>query len=170
MLPEFVSHFTGLRTTEALEDVEGSIKALTSGGARQDEFRGMTWMTHGIGHRNKAAEGVAHDDRAVDFERFAKRLDVVGPVVECPAVGSGAVAASLAAMVEVDELGDVGERGNVRLEVGVVESGAAVEEEHCRHLAHVWAVRTELCALDVEEDSGVTDVYAHGGSPLIIAL
>jgi hypothetical protein len=34
-----------------------------------------------------------------------------------------------------------------------------------RYFAHAWPVRAELGAVDVEEDSGVADVYAHRGIP-----
>jgi hypothetical protein len=50
-----------------------------------------------------------HHDRALDFEGIAKGFNVVGPLVEGPVVRGRAVATTLAALVEVNDLGDIGE-------------------------------------------------------------
>src|SRR4029077_10582708 len=110
MSPKAIGDFTRAQTAEALEDGKGSIEALTGRRTRQDELGGMAGVANGIGHCDEAAEGVAHHDWAFDFERVTKGPYVVGPMVQRPAVARGAIATALAAMVEVDQLGNLGKR------------------------------------------------------------
>lgn len=111
------------------------------------------------------AGSVVHGDTEFDFETSQKALTIVGPMVEGPAVGRSAVAAALAARVEINELDDIGKWGEIRLEAGMVEARGAVEEDGGRDFAHSRAFGVEFCALDIEEEFGVANLYTHDLNP-----
>ncbi len=118
----------------------------------------------GVEHGDEAPEGLAEHDRPLDLERLAEGAHVVGPLGEVPAVGGAAVAAALAAVVQVDDLGDVPQAREGRLEGRVVEAGPAVEQQEGGELPHGRPVRDELRALHVEEEAGVARLHAHAAS------
>jgi hypothetical protein len=104
---------------------------------------------------------VAEEDGLIDAEHVAEAGDVVDPRVEVPAVGSALVAASLTAVVEEDELGDVGERREAGAERVVVETGPAMQEDHRRPLAQCRPLGNESLTDHLEVDTGVADANAH---------
>jgi len=63
-----------------------------------------------VRHRDHPAERVAEHHRLLDAERVAEGAHVVGPLCEVPLLGRAAIAATIAAVVEVDELRDIDER------------------------------------------------------------
>ena len=68
----------------------------------------------------------------------------------------------LAPQVKIDELGDGGEWGQERLEVGVVETRSTMQGEDDRALTHGVAVGNEGSPLGVEPQVGAVDGDAHG--------
>jgi hypothetical protein len=86
---------------------------------------------------------------------------VVAPLREGPSLACAWVAAAVAAVVEVDDLGDTGQRRECRLVDRVVETGATVEKEKRRLFPHDWAVGNEAGALDVEEEPHAIHEHMH---------
>ena len=66
-------------------------------------------MAGGVGQRNHAAERRAEHDRIDDAERVAEGAHVVTPLRQIPALPRAILAAAVAAVVEIDDLGDVGQ-------------------------------------------------------------
>jgi hypothetical protein len=100
--------------------------------------------------RHHAAEGVAEQDRALDPEHVTEAAHIVDPRVEVPALGPALVASPLAALVEEDELGDVGERREVVRQLRVVRAGPAVQADDDRPVAGLRPVVYELGPDNVE--------------------
>ena len=119
-------------------------------------------MPRRVRHRDHAAERVAEHDRLLDAERVAEVAHVVAPLGEVPLLGRAAIAAAVAAVVEVDELRRVGERRESGLVRRVIEAGTAVQQQQRRPLAHRGSVGDELRAVDVEEEPDVADLDVHG--------
>ncbi len=108
-------------------------------------------MTRRVRHRDHPAERQAEHDRALDLQRLAKRAHVVAPLREIPFRRIAAIAAPVAAMVEIHDLRGLREPREVGLEVRMVEARAAVQQDNRRHLAHLRAVGPQLRAFNVEE-------------------
>ena len=72
-----------------------------------------------------------------------------------------AIAAPVAAMVEIDDLRDLREPREVGLEVRMVEARPAMQQDHRRHLAHLRAVGPQLRAFDIEEQANIANIYSH---------
>jgi hypothetical protein len=73
-------------------------------------------------------------------------------------------------MVEIDNLGDIGQGRVGRPQGRVVCAGAAMQQEQCRLLPHGWTVRHELRALDIEEQPHAVDEHMHGQISLVTNL
>ena len=152
-----------LRTSEALEQRHAPIQVRIARGlgAHQDELGGMGRMARGVREGHRAAERGAVDDRMRDPERVAECADVVGPPRQGPGLRRAEIAAAVAAMVEEDDLGDVGQRGERGLVDRVIQARAAVEQEERRLLPHHGAVGHEARAFHVEEEPHPVDDDAH---------
>ena len=118
-------------------------------------------MTRRIRHRDHPAERDAEHDRALDLQRLAKRAHIVAPLREIPFRRIAVIAAAVPAMVEIDDLRSLREPREVGLEVRMVEARAAMQQDDRRHLAHLRAVGPQLRAFHIEEQSNVTNLYAH---------
>jgi hypothetical protein len=68
-------------------------------------------MTGGIGQRDHAAERSAEHDWIGDAQRLAEGADIVAPLRQIPALPRAVLAAAVAAMVDVDDLRDIGQGG-----------------------------------------------------------
>src|SRR5262245_59450071 len=112
----------------------------------------MARVLRDVGLRHHAAEGLAEHDRLLDAERRAKRAHVIAPLLQSPRRRIARHAASVAAVVDVDHLRDVGEAVEVRPETGMVEAWPAMHDDESRLLTHHRAVKSELRPDDVEED------------------
>jgi hypothetical protein len=118
-------------------------------------------MARDVALRHEAAERLAEHDGPGDAQRVAEAHDVVGEGVERPLLGRATVAAAMAAVVVVDDLRDVGQAREQRLEAGVVVAGAAVEEDEGGLFAEGRAVGDEGGTFDVDEE---TEVGGDGDS------
>jgi hypothetical protein len=67
----------------------------------------MCRVAGGIAERDHAAEGSTEHDRTDDAERLAERSDVVAPLRQIPSLARPVLAAAIAAVVEIDDLGNV---------------------------------------------------------------
>ena len=124
-------------------------------------------MAGGIGQRNHAAERGAEHDRIDDAERITERAHVVAPLRQIPALPGAILAATVAAMVEIDDLGDVGQ-GRVGGPVDrVVGAGSAMQHQQHRLFPHHRPVRNQLRALDIEEQPHPVHRYVHERAPSI---
>jgi hypothetical protein len=121
----------------------------------------MIGMAGRIAHGDHAAERLAEHDRARDLERVAEGAHVVPPLIEVPALRLAAIAAAVAAVVQVDHLRGVGELGEERLEARVVEAGSPVQQQQRRSLAHQGPIGQEPGPLHVEEQPHVVYLHAH---------
>ena len=99
------------RAAEAFEQLDAPLEMVAAGGrgADQDQLRRMRRMAGGVGQRHHAAERGAEHDRIDDAERLAECAHVVAPLRQIPALARAVLAAAVAAMVEIDDLGDVGQ-------------------------------------------------------------
>ncbi len=121
----------------------------------------MLGMARGVRERDHAAERHAEHDRALDSERLAEGVYVVGPLRERPRLRRAGIAAAVAAMVEIDDLGDIGQGGVGRLVNRMVEAGAAMKQEERRLFPHRRAVGDEFRALDIEEQPHAVHRHVH---------
>ena len=119
-------------------------------------------MSRGVGQRHHAAERGAQHDRIDDAKRLAERVHVVAPLRQIPALARAVLAAAVAAMVEIDDLGDIGQSRIGRPVDRVVGAGAAMQHQQHRLFPHDRAVGNELRALDVEEQPHPVHGYVHG--------
>ena len=108
-------------------------------------------MARGIGQRDHPAERRAKHDRVDDAKCVAERAHVVAPLRQLPGLSRTVLAAAVAAVVEIDNLGDIGQGGVGRFVNRMVEAGAAMEQEEGRLFPHHRPVRNQLRALDIEE-------------------
>ena len=122
-------------------------------------------MTGGVGQRHHAAEGCAEHDRRDDAEGLAERAHVIAPLRQVPAFARPVLAAPVAAMVEIDDLGDVGQRGVSRPVDRMIGAGAAMQHEQGRLLPHDRSIGGEFATLDVEEQAHPVHGYVHGRIP-----
>ena len=122
-------------------------------------------MTSAVEQDDPAAHGVAEDDRPGDPEGVAERANVVGTLLEGPVIGMSPVRAAVVAQVEVDDLRYICQAREVGLEVRVViASGAAVDEDDRRPLAHCAPCGDELRSVDVVPESCPVDGDVHADS------
>jgi hypothetical protein len=70
-------------------------------------------------------------------------------------------AATVSAMIEVDDLHEVGQRRECRLVARMIEAGPAVEEKESWLGPHFWAIRDEAGALYIKEKSCAVDLDEH---------
>lgn len=83
----------------------------------------------------------------------AQAHDVIGKGVQRPLVRRPAVAAAVAAVIHVDDLRNVGQAREQRLETRMVVAGAAVQQDQRRLLAHARPIGYEAGALDIDKEA-----------------
>src|SRR5579859_2134703 len=110
---------------------------------------------------NDPAKRLAEDDRSLDSERLAEEAHVFDPRIQVPALRRTLVAPSLAAMIDEDQLRDVCERSQKRLERAVIETGTTMQADDDRPLAHDRPVRDEPHPGDVEVKPDVSHPDSH---------
>ena len=82
-----------------------------------------------------------------------QRFDVLDVVLQVAGLGIAVTTASRAAMIDVDELRGVPQFNRcVRLEEGVVATGAAVQQNHRRPSLHQRAFGGQADAIDIDEE------------------
>jgi hypothetical protein len=160
------------RSAKVLEQRHPPVSMCTSGGLRADEHQlgGMGGMTCGIGQRDHAAKRRAQYDRASDAQDIAERAHVVAPLRQVPAFFGTILASAVAAMIQIDDLRDVGQSRVYRPVDRVVGARAAMKHEQCRLFPHGRTVRDELRALNIEEQPHPVDEYMHGQISLGLAI
>ena len=97
------------RTAKAFEQSHAPLAMRTAGslGADQHQLGGMGRMTRGVSQRDHAAKRRTQHDWIYDAEDVAECVDVVAPLRQVPALARTILAAAIAAMVEINDLGDV---------------------------------------------------------------
>jgi hypothetical protein len=123
-------------------------------------------MAGGVGQRNHAAERRAEHDRIDDAGRVAEGAHVIAPLGQIPVLLRAVLAAAVAAMVEIDDLGNVGQGGVGRPVDRVVGAGVAMQHQQHRSFPHRRAVGDEFRALDIEEQPPPVHRYVHERAPL----
>jgi hypothetical protein len=119
-------------------------------------------MARGVSQRDHPAKRRAEYDRIRNAQDIAERAHVIAPLRQVPAFPRAILASTIASMVEVDHLGNVGQ-GRIGGSVDrVVGAGATMEKEQGRLFPHGRTVRHQLRALDVEEQSHPVDEHVHG--------
>ena len=156
------------RAAEALEQLDAPLAMRATGGRGRDQhqFGGMSRMARRVGQRNHAAERCAEHDRAFDADHIAEGAHVVAPLRQVPALARTILASAIAAVVQIDDLRDVGQTGIGGFVDRVVGAGAAVKHQQGRVFPHEGAIRDELSALDVEEQPDSVDEHIHGPASL----
>ena len=152
------------RAAKAFEQRHAPVSMRASGGlgADQHQLGGVGRMARGVSQRDHAAERRAQHDRIDDAQGVAERAHVVAPLRQVPALPGTVLAAAIAAMVEIDDLGDVRQGRVGRLVDRVVGAGAAMEHQQGRLFPHGGTVRDQLRALDIEEQPHTVDEHMHG--------
>jgi hypothetical protein len=89
----------------------------------------MSRIPRRIGLGDEAAEGLAEHDRPLDAERITECPDILAPLCQRPAVGRTGITAPHAAVIEIDNLDQVGERAEGWLEGGMIKAGPAVQQQ-----------------------------------------
>jgi hypothetical protein len=77
--------------------------------ADEDQFAGLLKMPRGICEGDQAAKGRAIDDGLFDTECIAEPFLFISRLGQVPSSGVVSAATTVAAMIEVDNLGDVGQ-------------------------------------------------------------
>jgi hypothetical protein len=77
----------------------------------------------------------------------------------------GAAGPALSPMIEVNQLGHVGERAHGRFEAAVIATRATMDDEGDGAFAHDGAVRDETGAFDVEVEAGAANGGIHKVAP-----
>src|ERR1700736_5829462 len=126
----------------------------------------MVRMPRAICYRDEAAERGAHHDRFLDLERVTERSDIVSPVREGPSIRRRAIAAAIAAMIEVNDLCNFRERTQIGFENGMIESRAAVQQQQRGALAHLRTLGHQLGAFDIEKQASIAALYSHDSPPV----
>ena len=155
---------------KALEQLDAPLRigAADRLGADQNEFRRVIRMARRVGHRDHAAERGSQHDRIDDAERIAEGADVVAPLRERPALPRPVLAAAVAAMIEIDDLGDVRQGRIGRAVDRMVGAGTAMQQQQCRLFPHDGPVGHELRALDIEEQPYPVHRHVHGAAPFML--
>ncbi|QHO72194.1 hypothetical protein ACH79_05745 [Bradyrhizobium sp. CCBAU 051011] len=78
-----------------------------------------------------------------------------------PALSWAVLAAAVAAMVEIYDLGDVGQGGVGWLVNRMIEARTAVEEQQGGLFLHGGPIRDQLRPLDIEEQAHSVHGYVH---------
>ena len=151
------------RAAEAFEQRHAAFPIRTAGGFGADQYKpgGMGRMAGGVGQRNHAAERRAEHDRIDDAERVAECAHVVAPLRQIPALARAVLATAVAAVIEIDDLGDVGQSrvgGPVDRMVG---AGSAMQHQQHRLFPHHRPIGDKLRALDIEEQPHPVHGYVH---------
>ena len=110
---------------------------------------------------DEAAERDAEHDRPLDLQGLAQGFQVIGPLVEVPALRAAAIAAAVAAVIDIDELGDVDKLGVLRFEVRMIEARPPVQQQQRRALRHFGSVRYEFRPLHIDEQPDIANIHAH---------
>jgi hypothetical protein len=87
-------------------------------------------VANGVGLSDEAAKEIAEDDGLLDPEGLTEPCYIVAPVGQRPQRWVAMVAAATAAMIEHDELGDIGEWCKGRLEHGMIEPRPTIQQHH----------------------------------------
>jgi hypothetical protein len=123
-------------------------------------------VARGVGQGNHAAERGAQHDRIDNAERVAECAHIVAPLRQVPALAWAVLAAAIAAMVEIDDLGDIGQGRIGRPVDRVVEAGSAMQHQQHRLFPHHWAVGQQFRAFDIEKQPHPVHGYVHRPDPL----
>ena len=91
-------------TTEPLENGEVPLGSKTSRSTRKNQSGWMIGMPCRIHLRDEPPEGLTHHDRTFDAKYVTQAPHIVRPLVEVPALGRRAATATIAAVIDVDEL------------------------------------------------------------------
>ena len=118
-------------------------------------------MASGISQRDHAAERGAKDDRIGDPHGVAERPHVVAPLRQIPAFSRAVLAAAIAAVVEIDDLGNIGQGRLSRPVDRVIRTRTAVKHQQGWFFPHDGTVGDEFCALDVEEQTNPVHGHMH---------
>jgi hypothetical protein len=71
------------------------------------------------------------------------------------------IAAAIAAMVELNDLHDVGELRVGGLEERMIAARTAVQQKHRRHLTHPRPIGAQLGPFDIEEQPATANINPH---------
>jgi hypothetical protein len=107
----------------------------------------------------------ADDDRPFDADRVGESGDIVAPLIECPAGGITPTAAAAGAMIEVDDLRDVGEPVEGWADALVIAARTARKADQQRLLLQRGAINFELWVEDVEDKRTPLTVTNMGTPP-----
>jgi hypothetical protein len=121
----------------------------------------MRRMASGISQRDHAAERGAKDDRIGDPQGVAERPHVVTSLRQTPAFSRPVLAAAIAAVVEIDDLGNIGQGRLSRPVDRVIRTRTAVKHQQGWFFPHDGTVGDEFCALDVEEQTKPVHGHMH---------
>ena len=118
-------------------------------------------MASGVGDRHHATKGGAVHDWAYDSKGVTERRHVVGPLCDVPRVVRTALTSPIASMVQVHDLGDVGQCGEGGLIERMVYSRPSVQKKERRQLTHLIAMRPQRGAVHVEVEVHTVYEYAQ---------
>jgi len=140
------------------------IQDISQGGAKfGDVGDGKRFLL--VGANDVIVERRAENDGVDDSQDLAEGAHVITPLCEIPALPRAVFASAIAAVVQVDDLGDVGQGRIGGLVDRMVETGAAVQQQQNGLLPHDRSVGDEFGALDVEEQPHPVHDHMHGGLP-----
>jgi hypothetical protein len=149
---------------KASERRRGQARAHAKPCHRENEASRPIRVGRGKRQGDHPTERSPHDYRVVDFQGVAESREVVRPCRQRPPIRVPTIASPAAPGIDVDELGNLGERFEGGLEDGHLLAGASRDEQHNRPLPHARAFRDEPGARHVEEQTHVIDLNSHSRS------
>src|SRR5262245_18752337 len=130
-------------------------------GADEEQLAWVRLMARHIGHGHLTAKRGSQDDRTLNTKDIAESPHVVTPLRERPGLLGTSVTAAVTTVVQVDDLGAIGQARVGRLVNRMVEARAAMQEQQRGLFPHDGSIRHEADALNVEEKSHAIHQYAH---------
>lgn len=112
--------------------------------------------------RHHPAEGLTEHDRLFDTKRAAEHAYIVTPLRQRPRSWVAGHTAPVPAVIDVDDLSDVGEPVEIAAKTGMIETWAAMHNDQSRLFSHLRSVRLQLRTDNIEEDALTVQIDEHG--------
>ncbi len=158
------------RSAELVERGDRTCVHVARDSAHQHELGRPLGMAGRIAERNERADRRAEQHGPLDLEGVEKRAEIIRPRLEVPARRIRAVAAPVAALIEVDHLRDLCKRRADRvLEERMVGAWPRMQEHDCLTRDVTLARRNQRDAFHVEEEHDVADADSHASTQRLIS-
>jgi hypothetical protein len=148
-------------TQSAIDGVTSFAGIAPALSARQDNCSRVLGELGHIRLGDKATEGMAQDNGLFNIESLAEALDISTPLKEVKRLYGPTLAAAIPSVIEVDDLGHIGEAVVEAPHPVVVEARAPMKNEE-RGLFHYGSIdELQLLPYDLEVNADTVDEDSH---------